>query len=40
MNQTDNKYVVKGNQLVIGDIAIIFDFPIVQVVEVLGMLIV
>ena len=40
MNQTNNTYTLKGSQLLIGDIAIAFDFPIVQVVEVSGMLIV
>ncbi len=40
MNQTNSKYTVKDHQLVIGDAIITFDFPIVQVVEVSGMLIV
>jgi hypothetical protein len=40
MNQTDSKYAVKDNQLVIEDTVITFDFPIVQTVEVSGMLIV
>jgi hypothetical protein len=39
-NQADDKYTVKANQLGIGGTAITFDFPIVQVVEVSGMLIV
>jgi hypothetical protein len=40
MNQTNNKYAVNGNQLVIQGSAITFDFPIIQVIEVSGMLIV
>lgn len=41
MKQTDNnKYTVKGNQIVVGGTSITFEFPVVQVVEVSGMLIV
>jgi hypothetical protein len=39
MNQT-SRYIVKGNQLIIEETAITFDFPIVQVVEVSDMLVI
>jgi hypothetical protein len=40
MNQINAKYTVKGNQLIIEDAVIPFDFPIAQVIEVEGILIV
>lgn len=40
MGQINNRYTVKGNQLVIEGTVITFDFPIVQVVEMFNMLIV
>lgn len=40
MNQTNNTYTLQGNQLIIGDTAITFDFPIAQVIEMKGMFIV
>src|SRR5207237_9835952 len=40
MKQTNNNYFVKSNQLLIGDAAITFDFPIAQLIEVEGMLVV
>jgi hypothetical protein len=40
MNQTNSKYTVKGNQLIIEDAVMPFDFPIAQVIEVGGMLII
>jgi hypothetical protein len=40
MNQINTKYAVKDNQLTIEDTLIPFDFPIAQVIEVEGMLII
>lgn len=40
MNQTNSKYTVKGNQLIIEDAVIPFDFPIAQIIEMSDMLIV
>lgn len=40
MDQDNSKYMAQGNQLVIGDSIIPFDFPIAQVIETEGMLIV
>jgi len=40
MKETDKRYTIKWNQLLIGDTVITFDFPIVQVVEMSGMLVV
>jgi hypothetical protein len=40
MDQSNSKYTVHGKQLIIDDSEIPFDFPIAQVIEVEGMLIV
>jgi hypothetical protein len=40
MSQHNGLYTARGNQLLIEEAVITFDFPIVQVVEVSGMLIV
>jgi len=39
MDQSNNKYTIQGNHLIIGDNTIPFDFPIAQVIEIEGMLI-
>jgi hypothetical protein len=39
MDQNDSKCTIRGNQLLIGNSIITFDFPIVQVIEVTGMLV-
>lgn len=40
MDQSNSKYTTQGNHIIVGDNAIPFDFPIAQVIETEGMLIV
>jgi|GEM_PF-3348868 len=39
MDQSNNRYTIEGNQLKIGDSVLEFKFPIVQSLEISGMLI-
>jgi hypothetical protein len=39
MDQSNSEYTVQGNQLIIENIVIPFDFPIAQVIEIAGMLV-